>query len=243
VGRSPTKTAAVAAELGAPYHLCDYSSLAQVRRLAAELDTAYRRIDVLANNAGGIMGARTLTEDGFERTFQVNHLGGFLLTTLLIDKLVASQATVIQTSSIAAKLMGRIALDDLNAEHGYSSQGAYGAGKLANILFTRELVRRFGEQGLAAAAFHPGVVGSNFAQESGSAMGWIYRVGWIKKAFMDSPDEGSDQLVWLAQGTPGTDWVSGGYYEKRKLATSAAQASDAALAQRFWEISEQLVAE
>lgn len=104
VGRSPRKTAALASELGLPHHIADYSSLAQVRRLAAELDAGYPAIDVLANNAGGLMGARTLTEDGFELTFQVNHLAGFLLTTLLLDKLIASRATVIQTSSIAARL-------------------------------------------------------------------------------------------------------------------------------------------
>jgi NAD(P)-dependent dehydrogenase (short-subunit alcohol dehydrogenase family) len=243
VGRSPEKTAAVAAELGVPHHLCDYSSLTQVRRLAAELDAAYPRIDVLANNAGGIMGAQTVTEDGFELTFQVNHLAGFLLTNLLIDKLIASKAKVIQTSSIAAKLIGRIDLADLNAEHHYSAQRAYGAGKLANILFTRELVRRFGDQGISAAAFHPGVVGSNFAHDASGPMRLFYGIGWIKKWFMTTPDEGGDQLVWLAEGIPGTDWVSGGYYEKRKLATSAAQAGDAELAERFWEVSQQLVAE
>jgi NAD(P)-dependent dehydrogenase (short-subunit alcohol dehydrogenase family) len=243
VGRSSSKTAAVAAELGVPFHLCDYSSLNQVRRVAAELDAAYPRIDVLANNAGGIMGPRTITEDGFELTFQVNHLAGFLLTNLLIDKLVASQAMVIQTSSVAAKLFGRIDLDDLNAEHGYSAQAAYGAGKLANILFTRELVRRFGDQGISAAAFHPGVVGTNFAHDASALMRLPYAVGWIKKYLMRTPEQGSDQLVWLAQGEPGTDWVSGGYYEKRKLTTSAAQATDTELARRLWEVSERLVAE
>jgi NAD(P)-dependent dehydrogenase (short-subunit alcohol dehydrogenase family) len=114
---------------------------------------------------------------------------------------------------------------------------------LANILFTRELVRRFGDQGISAAAFHPGVVGSNFAHDAAGPMRLFYGIGWIKKWFMATSDEGGDQLVWLAQGTPGTDWVSGGYYEKRKLATSAAQANDAELAQRFWEVSQQLVAE
>jgi NAD(P)-dependent dehydrogenase (short-subunit alcohol dehydrogenase family) len=235
VGRSPQKTAALAGELGIPFHVADYASLAQVHRLASELD-AYPRIDVLANNAGGIMGPRTLTEDGYELTFQVNHLAGFLLTTLLIDKLLASRASVIQTSSIAARLMGRIDLDDLQREHGYSPQAAYGAGKLANILFTRELHRRYHDQGLSAAAFHPGVVGTNFASTPGNPMRPLYHSP-LKRAFTISPERGADQLVWLATSTQGEHWQSGLYYEKRRPARSAAQAEDAALAQAFWDAS------
>lgn len=242
VGRSVAKTEALAAELGVPHHVADYSSLAQVRRLAAELDAAYPRIDVLANNAGGIMGERTVTEDGHELTFQVNHLGGFLLTTLLLDKLIASSAKVIQTSSIAARLMAKLELDDLDSEHGYSAQGAYGAGKLANILFTRELHRRYAEQGLSAAAFHPGVVGSNFGNSGSGFMRWLYANPLARRGMLTS-EEGSDQLVWLAEGVPGVDWRSGEYYEKRRVAKSSAKAEDAELAQRLWEISEQLVAQ
>ncbi|HEY0240804.1 MAG TPA: SDR family NAD(P)-dependent oxidoreductase, partial [Friedmanniella sp.] len=154
VGRSPDKTAAVANELGAPYLVADFSDLAEVRTLADRLATTYPRIDVLANNAGGIMGHRQLTVDGFELTFQVNHLAPFLLTNLLLPVLTTSRAKVIQTASIAARMFGHLDLDDLGLEQGYSPDRAYGNGKLENILFTRELDRRFADQGIAAAAFH-----------------------------------------------------------------------------------------
>jgi NAD(P)-dependent dehydrogenase (short-subunit alcohol dehydrogenase family) len=175
-------------------------------------------------------------------TFQVNHLGGFLLTTLLLDKLIASSAKVIQTSSVAARLMAKLELEDLESEHGYSAPAAYGGGKLANILFTRELHRRYAEKGLSAAAFHPGVVGSNFAHGGPWFMRWLYGNPLTRRGMLTS-EQGSDQLVWLAEGVPGLDWVSGEYYEKRQVAKSSAKADDAELAQRFWEISEQLVAQ
>ncbi len=242
VGRSPQKTAALAAELGAPHHVADFASLAQVRRLAAELDAAYPRIDVLANNAGGIMNShREVTEDGNELTFQVNHLAGFLLTRLLLDKLLASGASVIQTSSIAARLADRVDLDDLQLEHGYSAQRAYGRSKLENILFTNELHRRYHGQGLSAAAFHPGAIGSNFALETDNPMRFVYAIGFLRRLFTISPERGADQLVWLADSTPGSAWHSGEYYEKRRPARTAAQAADAGAARRLWEASERLV--
>ena len=137
VGRSPAKTEALAREIGVPFHVADYARLADVRRLATEL-ARYDRIDVLANNAGGIMGGREVTADGFEKTFQVNHLAPFLLTRLLLARLVASRAKVIQTSSGAANLWGRkFDIADLQNPRGYRPERAYGNGKLANILFTR----------------------------------------------------------------------------------------------------------
>src|SRR6478752_7317375 len=167
VGRSKGKTERIAAEIGADYFVADFAELAQVRRLAAQLKEKHPRIDVLANNAGGIMGARELTVDGHEKTFQINHLAPFLLTTELLDLLTASRATIINTSS-AANGFGRLDLTDLNSERSYSTNRAYGTAKLANILFTAELQNRYGKDGIAAAAFHPGVVATNFAAESTS---------------------------------------------------------------------------
>ncbi|MFW5470777.1 SDR family NAD(P)-dependent oxidoreductase [Knoellia sp. CPCC 206435] len=241
VGRSPEKTAAVAGELGAPFHVTDFADLSQVRSLARSLQEAHPRIDVLANNAGGIMGERSLTVDGFERTFQVNHLAGFLLTQLLLPTLVCSRATVVQTASAAARLFGRFDLDDLQNEQAYSPQKAYGNGKLENILFTRELQRRHGADGIAAVAFHPGIVGTNFASDSTSLMRFIYHTPGLNRLFTTSPDQGADQLVWLAQSTPGSDWEPGAYYEKRRVTRSAAAAHDDTLAAALWEASEDMV--
>jgi len=241
VGRSRDKTAAVANELAAPFHVADFSELGEVRRLADELAAAYPRIDVLANNAGGIMGHRQLTVDGHELTFQVNHLAPFLLTNLLLPVLTASGAKVIQTSSIAARMFGHLDLDDLDLEQGYSPDRAYGNGKLENILFTRELDRRYGDQGIAAAAFHPGVVGTNFASDTTHPMRFLYHTPVVKNLFTISPQRGARGLVWLAENTPGATWPSGEYFERNKPAKSNPQARDAALAVGLWDRSAEMV--
>ncbi len=207
VGRSGQKTKAIAGELGAEYLLADFARLDQVRGLAAELKEKYPRIDVLANNAGGIMGRRGLTADGHEKTFQVNHLAPFVLTTLLLDVLVECKARVINTSSAANSFFGRLDIDDLDAEKKYGTNRAYGNAKLANILFTKELERRYGGQGLTTAAFHPGGVATNFSAESNSPMRFAYK--GIVRRFMLTPEQGADTLVWLATTRPGTDWISG----------------------------------
>lgn len=239
VGRSTTKTKALAQEIGADYFTADFAELAQVRQLAADLKAKYPRIDVLANNAGGIMGKRTITVDGNESTFQINHLAPFLLTTELMDTLIASRAKVINTSS-AANSFGKLDLFDLTSERKYSTNRAYGTGKLANILFTSELHRRYSEQGITTAAFHPGVVRTNFAAESTSPMRHAYKT--ILNRFMLTPDQGAQTLLWLIKGTAGTDWISGLYYAKSALAKANKQAYDATLAKDLWDTSVELVA-
>jgi NAD(P)-dependent dehydrogenase (short-subunit alcohol dehydrogenase family) len=104
--------------------------------------------------------------DGYEKTLQVDHLAPFLLTELLLPALVAGGAVVIQTAGRAAQVFSRLDLDDLQNARGYAPHRTYGNGKLANILFTQELQRRYGDQGVSAVAFHPGVVGTSFAGET-----------------------------------------------------------------------------
>ena len=237
VGRSPEKTAAVAAQIGADHFVADFSRLDDVRALAAALLERYPRIDVLANNAGGIMGEREITVDGHEKTLQVNHLAPFLLTSLLMERLVASEASVINTASIANRLFGDIDVDDLQNAKRYSANKAYGDSKLANILFTRELHRRFGDRGLTAAAFHPGLVATSFASNTTSVLRFVY--GVVLSRFLISPKKGADTLVWLA--SPGARFTSGGYYTRRKIDKTNKQADDAALAARLWEESAALV--
>jgi len=237
VGRSAQKTQAIAEELGAQYYLADFADLSQVRELADRLKADYPRIDVLANNAGGIFGARDKTVDGFEKTLQVNHLAPFLLTNLLLETLLASEAVVINTSSIAARIFAKVDLDDLNNETKYSANKAYGDAKLENILFTKELHRRFHSRGLSAVAFHPGNVATNFASDTTSLMRFAYHSPLQRLTGMITPEKGAQNLVWLAEGAPGADWVSGEYYEKQKIAKTNEQAGDAELARRLWEIS------
>lgn len=235
VGHSAAKTEAVARELGADFFLADFSKLSDVRDLAATLLERYPRIDVLANNAGGIMGERELTVDGFEKTLQVNHLAPFLLTNLLIDRLIESRATVINTASVANVLYGNIDIDDLGNEKDYSPNKAYGDGKLENILVAKQLDARYGAQGVSAASFHPGVVATNFAADTSSLLRHVYN--GILRRFLLSSEKGADTLVWLATSTPGVDWKRGGYFAKRKPARQNKQADDVALQVTLWEKS------
>lgn len=243
VGRSPTKTEAVATSLGADHFVADFADLGQVRDLAATLLERYPRIDVLANNAGGIMGeTRTETVDGHEKTFQVNHLAPFLLTTLLLERLIESRATVLNTSSVGNRLFGHIDIDDLDHRSGYRAQKAYGDAKLANILFTKELHRRHHSAGISTAAFHPGSVASNFGEESTmGSLRMVYRSA-LKNLLLMGPERGSDELVWLASAVPGTEWISGEYYANHRIGHPNKQAADPVLAEQLWERSLDMIA-
>jgi NAD(P)-dependent dehydrogenase (short-subunit alcohol dehydrogenase family) len=237
VGRSPEKTSAVARQLGADYYLADFARLGEVRELAAKLLANYPVIDVLANNAGGMKSPREETADGHEKTFQVNHLAPFLLTTLLLDRLIASRARVLNTASAAARQFSRLRIDDLDSRDSYAPLTAYGNAKLATILFTKELTRRYGPLGLTSAAFHPGGVATNVAAESGSVMIRVLYRFPFKHLFLISPDRGADTLNWLATARPGTDWIPGEYYAKRKPARTHPDAAKASLAAELWERS------
>jgi NAD(P)-dependent dehydrogenase (short-subunit alcohol dehydrogenase family) len=241
VGRSAAKTEAVANEVDASYYVADFADLSQVQDLAEKLRTKHPRIDVLANNAGGIMGDRELTKNGFEKTFQVNHLAPFLLTKLLLPTLISSSAKVLQTSSIAAQRYGDIDVDDLQLERNYSPQHAYGCAKLANILFTRELHRRYHDQGVSAAAFHPGNVATNFASDTTSWFRFVYHTPLRRLVLIDA-NKGGATLTFLVTGTPGKTWQSGEYYAKNKPHKTNPQAYDAELARQLWERSDQMVA-
>ncbi|NIZ91375.1 SDR family NAD(P)-dependent oxidoreductase [Kineococcus rubinsiae] len=242
VGRSPEKTAAIAAELGVESHVADFTRLDDVRELAGRLRSRHQRIDVLVNNAGGVFGDRTPTADGFEKTLQVNHLAPFLLTDLLLDVLISSRATIVATSSIAARLYGHLDLDDLGNARRYSANKAYGDAKLANILTTRALHDRFHGDGLAAAAFHPGVVATGFASDTTSTAMKLVYANPLARRFIAGPDRGADQLVWLSTSAPGTDWRSGEYYEKRSVASRVnPQSRDDDLARRLFDVSSDLV--
>jgi len=242
VGRTLAKTQTIAAELGADYFIADFARLDDVRRLATDLAERYPTIDVLANNAGGVFGDPAPTVDGFEKTFQVNHLAPFLLTTLLMPTLEHSHATVIQTASDAARISGKLVMGDLNNTAGRSPTRAYGDAKLANILFTSELQRRYGRRGVAAAAFHPGTVATNFASDTSSrAMRFVYSNPLIRR-LITTADGGAEQLVWLASTTPILDWNPGTYYEKGRTAQKVnPQVTSLALAAELWEASARMV--
>jgi NAD(P)-dependent dehydrogenase (short-subunit alcohol dehydrogenase family) len=168
VGRSESKTAAVAAGCDADYFVADFADLSQVRALAEKIRSEYPRIDVLANNAGGMAREIQMTADGHEKTYQVNYLAPFLLTTQLLDVLVESRATIVNTTSSSQRLLRNITITDLENTDRRRPSIAYALTKLAIVLFTTELHRRYHASGLSAATFHPGYVNSNFGEASGS---------------------------------------------------------------------------
>lgn len=235
VGRSETKTAAVGAELGADYFVADFADLSQVRALADKIRSEYPRIDVLANNAGGMLTKIDKTVDGHEKTYQVDYLAPFLLTTQLMEVLLASGATIINTSSSAQKLLPRATITHLENTDRHRPFTAYALSKLAIVLFTRELHRRYHADGLSVAAFHPGYVNSNFGPASGSRFLAFMARYTPAERFTATSDEGADQLVWLASSTPGVDWKSGEYYSRHKIAKANRAAYDPDLARELWD--------
>jgi NAD(P)-dependent dehydrogenase (short-subunit alcohol dehydrogenase family) len=236
-GRSQ-QTQELARELDCEAFLCDFGKLSDVRKLANDILSKHRRIDVLCNNVGGIMGGYELTAVDHERTLQVNHLAPFLLTILLQPSLEASRGVVINTSS-GAHWWGQVKPPDLETKRGTSAQRAYGTAKLLNILHAMEISRRF--VGVRAAAFHPGPVATRFARDAGPLVKLIYETP-LKHLALISPERGADTLVWMAQNShePGV-WESGGYYVKRKPGLRSSQAKDAKLAAGAWDASVKLL--
>jgi retinol dehydrogenase 14 len=140
------------------FFVADMSSQTEVRRLAGEILSAYPRLDVLLNNVGGFWAHRHVTADGLEHTFALNHLAPFLLTSLLLERLMASAPARVVTVSSGAQGMGKIDFDDLMGERKYSVQRAYSQSKLANVMFTYKLARRLEGTGVTATVLHPGVI-------------------------------------------------------------------------------------
>jgi NAD(P)-dependent dehydrogenase (short-subunit alcohol dehydrogenase family) len=215
----------------------DLSRRTEVRRLAAALDKAHERIDVLVNNAGAMFDRREVTEDGLERTFALNHMGYFLLTTALWDKLVKSAPARIVNVASEAHRSAQLDLADLQTKKGYSGWQAYRRSKLCNILFTRELARRLAGSGVTANCIHPGFCATGFGDNTSP----LYRGGiWLlKRFFAIAPEEGARTLTY-AVTAPELAGVSGEYLSNSKPATPAPAATDDVAAGRLWEESVRL---
>jgi len=244
-GRDLARTKAAAAEIAAATgnplidaYAGDLSSQADVRRLADEVMQAYPRLDVLVNNVGGFWARRHPTADGLEHTFALNHLAPFLLTNLLLDRLIASAPARVVTLSSGAQSMGRIDFDDLQGERGYSGQKAYNQSKLANVMFTYELARRLDGTGVTATVLHPGLVRTAFGAEDPSPFWKVFIP--LTRPLMKTPDQGAQTPIYLAS-SPEVEGVSGKYFANRKLKTSNKAAYDTAAATRLWQVSAELV--
>jgi NAD(P)-dependent dehydrogenase (short-subunit alcohol dehydrogenase family) len=244
-GRDTDKGARAVAELRArsrnpeiEFLQADFGSLAEVRRLAAAVTERAPHVDVLINNAGGFFGRRTLSQEGYEMTFAVNHLAPFLLTHLLLDTLKSTPQSRIVTTASGAHKGATLAFDDLQAAGKYSGFSCYGRSKLANILFTRALAKRLQGSGVTATCLHPGFVRTEIGRDIDRS---LPRLIWgLMSRFARSPEKGAQTLVYLAASAQ-VQGASGGYYfDCRQLAPSPA-AQDDGVAERLWEVSAGMV--
>ena len=220
-GRSPERVERTVEEIGAAAgYVADFASLAQVRRLAGELNESEDRLDVLVNNAGLVSPERQESEDGYELGFAVNYLAGFALTGLLLPLI---DGRIVNVASI-----GQYPIDfgDVMLEHGYDGYRSYAQSKLAQVMFTFELAERLGD-GVTVNALHPAT---------------LMDTKMVRDSFgrtQDSVEEGARSVEHLV-ADPELDGVSGRYFDRMSESTANEQAYDADARRRLWELSEDL---
>lgn len=247
VGRNPEKSQAVLEEIrSATYNknlhllIADLSSQAQIRQLAEDYHAQFSRLDVLVNNAGGYFYKRQETVDGIELTFGLNHLAYFVLTGLLLDKLIETgqttgDARIVNISSEAHRYKRHgIPFDNLQTQKKYNAMKAYSLSKLANIMFTYELARRLDDKPVTVNALHPGFVRTGFTR---NAQGLSQKVfGMIAKVMAKSPKDGAKTSIHLAASDELRS-VSGQYFIKSKPVESNPPSYDKDAQQKLWDIS------
>ena len=222
----------------------DLASTSSIRSFAEAFLAGHPRLDVLVNNAGLILSERTETEDGFETTFGVNHLGHVLLTDLLLDRLKASApARIVVVASEAHKFaIDGLKFDDLQCEGRFWSYRVYGRSKLANIYFTRALAKRLEGTGVTVNAVHPGSVATRFGRDGDTRLTTALTT-FVARPFSRTPEEGARTQVWVASA-PELEGVSGGYFSSSKPADKGLSkvARDDEAAERLWTVSRELLA-
>lgn len=217
---------------------CDLADLSSVADAGLALSKYHEDIDVLMNNAGGYNDNFSKTVDGNELTFQMNHLGHFLLTKLVIDKLRAqAKARIINLSSAAHKL-GKLDFSDLMIEARYGAFKAYGNSKLCNIYFTQLLHGRYHHDGISSFAVHPGTVGTGFGDGATGFFRFLWDLG---KPLLMTPEKGARTQIYLAT-EEGMEVHSGKYFVKKKVASMSKHAHDTEARDKLWELSEEMVA-
>jgi len=219
-------------------HYADLLRLSEMKRVAAEIAAAEPRIDVLMNNAGAVFSARKQTEDGLERTFALNHMSYFVVSQGLQQRLFSTPgARVVNTASDAHKGK-KLDFSDLQSEKSYSGFRVYGQSKLCNILFTREMARRWAASGVTVNCLHPGFVATRFGDESGGGLAGLIR---FAKLFAISPEKGAETMVYLASSDADeVKRANGLYFYKSRPATPTKEAQDDQAAQRLWAESEKI---
>ncbi|XP_048843377.1 retinol dehydrogenase 13-like isoform X2 [Brienomyrus brachyistius] len=221
----------------------DLASMASIREFASRVNQEEERVDILINNAGVMRCPAWRTENGFEMQFGVNHLGHFLLTNLLLDKLKSSAPSRIINLSSLAHIVGEMDFDDLNWEKKkYDTKKAYCQSKLANVLFTRELAGRLQGTGVTVNALHPGVVATDLGRHTGMHQSQFSStiLGPMFYLLVKTPVQGAQPSVFLAVAEE-LEGVTGRYFDVLKEKDPAPQAQDREAAGRLWEASARLV--
>jgi NAD(P)-dependent dehydrogenase (short-subunit alcohol dehydrogenase family) len=223
----------------------DLSSFDSIRAFAAWFLAEFDRLDVLVANAGLILDLRRETAEGFEEMFGVNHLGHFLLTDLLRDRLIESApARVVVVSSVAHRFaLGGLNRSDLQHTSGFRGFPVYCHSKLANALFALELARRLEGTGVTANAVHPGSINSHFGGDGDTGvLGWFIKV--FGRVVLRSPRFGARTSVLLASSDdPRVAGATGGYWSWSRRWRPSRRARDLGEAAWLWAESERLVAE
>jgi NAD(P)-dependent dehydrogenase (short-subunit alcohol dehydrogenase family) len=244
IGRDRVRTEGAAREIHAAgdgrvdLFIADLSSQSQVRDLAEELLQTLPRIHVLINNVGGYFDSRHVTADRLERTFALNHLAPFLLTSLLMEKLKQSASARVVTVSSNAQATGRIDFSDLQGERSYSGARAYSQSKLANVLFSYELARRLKGTSVTSNALHPGVASTSFGTDDPATVQRIF-IPFLRP-FMKSSTQGAVTSIHLASA-PELEQVSGRYFANSHPKKSSGPSYVQATAARLWQVSADLV--
>ena len=215
----------------------DFSSPASIQVMTEAFKARYDRLDVLVNNAGVYLTQREETADGLEMTFAVNHLGYFMTTLLLWDRLLAAPSARVIVLSSNAHQQAKLNFDDLQNKRRFAGFSAYSQSKLANLLFTYELDRRRGDAPVTVNAVHPGFVASNFGRNNRGLIGLV--MTRLVPLFAKTVVQGAATSVYLAS-SPEVAGVSGQYFTNCRAVKSAPQSYDRAAAERLWTISEEL---
>ncbi|SEQ79172.1 NAD(P)-dependent dehydrogenase, short-chain alcohol dehydrogenase family [Lachnospiraceae bacterium NE2001] len=218
--------------------LADLGDYESIRAFARAVKEKYDRIDILVNNAGFISLDRQFTNEGIERQFGINHVGHFLLTTLLMD-MMGKGSRIVNVASGAHKI-GKIHFDDINLSKGFNVITAYSQSKLANVLFTRELARRLKSRRISVNCCHPGAVATNIGIDRDTGFGKT--ITSLLKPFFQTPKEGAETAIFLAMDDSVKN-ITGGYFYKCKIAKSSRRSKDKALANRLYEFTEELINE
>ena len=240
VGRNPEKSAIVLAELRSisgneniDLLMADLAVMQEVRDLAEQVISRYDRIDVLLNNAGGYFTKHKITSDGLEMTFALNHMSYFLLTNKLMELLKYSAPARIVNVSSDAHYGVDIEFENLNGEQEYKAWKAYQKSKLANVLFTYELLKKV-PGNITVNCLHPGFVATNFGHNNGGFFGPVLKIAQRISAI--NPEEGAKTSIFLCSA-PEVKGVSGKYFYKCQPKTSSRESRNMDTGKRLWQIS------